>query len=163
MNKKYIALAILGLCVQVLILYQYMLNNAYKKILFFDYTFENTGIINDELMKLGFRYRMNFAECPSKKIFFDNVEIQNFSYEDEKCIILFSESKSSMKNIKRILNKKTQSINELIYLPDDFYNYELSNVLTWSFEDRKIYLFEDENISKIYIKGWKNNYNFQDL
>ena len=95
---------------------------------------------------------MNFAECPSKKIFFDNIDVQNFSYKDERCIILYSESKNSTKQIKRILNKKTQARFELIYLPDDFYKYELSHISTWDFDDRTISLFENGNTSKIYIK-----------
>ncbi|MBR5934023.1 MAG: hypothetical protein IK002_08575 [Treponema sp.] len=152
MNKKYIVLAILGLFLLTSSLYLFIENNTYKKILFFDYTFENTEIVNDELLKLGFRYKMNFAECPSKKIFFDNIDVQNFSYKDERCIILYSESKNSTKQIKRILNKKTQARFELIYLPDDFYKYELSHISTWDFDDRTISLFENGNTSKIYIK-----------
>ena len=125
---------------------------AYKKILFYNYAFENEAAVNQDFHRLGFRYKHNFAECPEKNLFMDTAEVQYFANDRNICIILYFKSDFSTTTVKSILNKKSQMKRDKVHLPDDFYSSELSEVLAWTFDDRKIYLADFGNVKKAYIE-----------
>ena len=124
----------------------------YKKLLFYNYSYDNTEAINLELKKLGFKYTKNFAECPEKRILMSNIQIQYFSYNDRNCIIIFCNSKSSKYIMLKILNKMMDNNIEKGNLPDDFYHTELFDIMKWKFRDRKISFIDFGNVSKFYIE-----------
>ncbi len=138
-NKKKHAIALivssLFFASAVLCLYEW---NQYKRILFFDYDFGNAEHVHQNFFRLGFRYKANFAECAERRFILDNVEIfyngSGFNY-----ITLFYYSDRANSLIKAILNRKSHAREKEIYLPDDFYHSEPSEILEWTFEDRVIY------------------------
>ncbi|WP_296325793.1 hypothetical protein [Treponema sp. UBA3813] len=140
----------------LIISYFYIFDN-YKKILFFDYNFENANSINHDFYELGFRYKKKFEECPEKRILIDKIEIQGFSVNKNFYIILFFNSDRVNNIIKSILNKKSQMKIEKILLPDDFYTQEKTEVFVWTFDDRRIYLADLKNTRKLFIERYKSD------
>ena len=141
-------------CLIILIIslgYLYEVNKL-KEILFYDYSFGNVDAINEEINNLGFKYKKNFDEVPEKKIINKSIQMQNFFYQENSCIIIFSNSSTCEKRIKKILNSKTEMELQQIHLPDDMYNKGVTNVYLWNFDDRKIYMVSYNNIHKTYIE-----------
>ena len=149
---KTFSISLSGIIILIISLYYLIEINKLKEILFYDYSFENIDAINEEINSLGFKYTMNFQELPEKKILNENLQIQNYSYRGTNCIILFSNSSTCEKQIKSILNSKTEMILQKIHLPDDIYNEQFVNVSLWNLNDKRIYMFSYNNICKTYIE-----------
>lgn len=131
--------------------------SSYKNLLFFKYSFSDAEAMNKEFQKLGFQYKMNFQECPEKKILLNKIQIQNFSYQNRNCVILFFDSDKWNNKTIKILNKKAEMKKEKIILPDDFYFNKPVDIFLWTLDDRKIY-WTDEHKNKIYIEQIDKNY-----
>lgn len=156
MKKHAVVLIIVALFFVPSILRMYEWNQ-YKQILFFDYDFGNTENMHQNFFRLGFKYKANFAKCAERKILFDNVEIFYNEYGPD-FVILFCYSDRATSMIKAILNRKSLAWEKEMHLPDDFYSYEPSKILEWTFDDRVIYLAEFANVKKLYIgKTGKNS------
>lgn len=156
-NKAYrIILGVLFIIMFIVFLLSYE-QRTYKKIILFDYSYGNQSALSKEFSKLGFKYKKNFSECLERKILSKNVLIQNFSYQNRDCIILFCNSKRIEKKVKRILNKQTEMQQVDVFLPDDFYCIDKTSVLMWEFVNKKIYLYSCNNQNKIYIELIKKN------
>ena len=126
--------------------------NKLKEILFYDYSFGNVDAIDEEINNLGFKYKKNFEELPEKRILNKSIQIQNFFYQGNSCIILFCNSSTCEKQIKKFLNSKTEMELQQIHLPDDVYNEGVIKVYLWNFDDRRIYMASYNNIHKTYIE-----------
>lgn len=131
-------------------LYYYKYNIC-KKILFYNYIFDNEKMVAMNFSELGFKYKKNFSECPEKKILLDSTKMQFIDNNGYKCIIFSYNSNSIAKMNKKILNKYSVMVIEESLIPDNFLYHEYQITNKWELKDREIFILKYPSVEKVYI------------